>query len=622
MPVRPTYPGVYIEEVPSGVRTISGVSTSTTAFLGYLRRGPLNEPVQVFNLGDFDRAFGGLDSVSEVSYAVAQYFLNGGTEAIVIRTAGGTPDPAAATLTDANGADSLLVEAANEGVWGDALRIEVDYDTADPANLFNLYVTEVGDDDGTPIALRTETFRNLTVDAGSVDYGDRFVEDVVADESALVRVTIAPGAPDPPERPAQNGTVSGDLSALDPSTLGAGDIMDVTAGTISGQVALMTTPASLAQLRTTLESRLRAVPGLEAAAVSLIGNRLVITAGTDDPAETITFADNTGTLAADLGLDAAVVTEQATALTGGDDGSLPGATELRGNRPARTGLYALEGVDIFNLLSIPETAELAATDAAAVIAEAEAYCLERRAFYLVDVDDSVNTWEEMRDWIGDQATLRHRNAAVYFPRVRIADPLNGYRLRDVAPSGTLAGLYARTDSERGVWKAPAGTEAVLRGVQQLDAPLTDPQNGVLNPLGVNALRSFPVYGSVAWGARTLVGSDQQASDWKYIPVRRLFLFLEESLFRGTKWVVFEPNGPELWGQIRLSISTFLHTLFRQGAFFGTSPREAYFVKCDEETTPAADRDRGIVNILVGVAPLKPVEFVILKFSQMTQESQA
>jgi len=186
----------------------------------------------------------------------------------------------------------------------------------------------------------------------------------------------------------------------------------------------------------------------------------------------------------------------------------------------------------------------------------------------------------------------------------------------------MAGLYAATDASRGVWKAPAGTDSRLRNVQGLDYVLTDRENGVLNPLGVNCLRTLAVYGNVAWGARTLDGADVQASDWKYVPVRRLALFLEESLYRGTKWVVFEPNDEPLWAQIRLNIGAFMQNLFRQGAFQGRTPREAYLVKCDRETTTQDDINRGVVNILVGFAPLKPAEFVIIRIQQLAGQVEA
>src|SRR5262249_48086034 len=192
------------------------------------------------------------------------------------------------------------------------------------------------------------------------------------------------------------------------------------------------------------------------------------------------------------------------------------------------------------LLCIPRTAmvtgnnALTPAEAAAVITVANTYCERRRAFFIMDTPNNIDGVQEIKDWLDDptNATLRHRNAALYFPRVQIADPLDEFRLRSIGASGTMAGLYARTDSTRGVWKAPAGTDATLTNVQKFDSILNDPQNGTLNPLAINCLRAFPVYGNVSWGARTLAGADQQASEWKYIPVRRLALFLEESLYRG------------------------------------------------------------------------------------------
>jgi phage tail sheath protein FI len=227
----------------------------------------------------------------------------------------------------------------------------------------------------------------------------------------------------------------------------------------------------------------------------------------------------------------------------------------------------------------------------------------------------------MQTWLAQNDSLRNKNAAVYFPRTFVPDQANGNRLRGVAASGTIAGLYARTDANRGVWKAPAGTEARLQNVQGLAYLLTDPQNGALNPLGANCLRTFPVYGNLCWGARTLDGADQLASEWKYIPIVRLALFIEESLFRGTKWVVFEPNDEPLWSQIRLNVGVFMNGLFRQGAFQGQTPQEAYFVKCDKETTTQADRNLGIVNIEVGFAPLKPAEFVVITIQQIAGDLQ-
>ena len=253
-------------------------------------------------------------------------------------------------------------------------------------------------------------------------------------------------------------------------------------------------------------------------------------------------------------------------------------------------------------------------------AAAESYVESRRAMLIVDIPDDVRRLDQMQTWLTENEGLRHPNAAVYFPRTNIVDTLNSNRPRSMASSGTISGLWARTDSQRGVWKAPAGTDARLRNVESLGYLLTDLENGTLNPLGVNCLRNFPVYSNICWGARTLDGADAIASDWKYVPVRRTTLFIEESLYRGTKWVVFEPNDEPLWAQIRLNVGAFMHDLFRKGAFQGTTTREAYFVKCDSETTTQSDIDLGIVNIEVGFAPLKPAEFVILKIQQIARQT--
>jgi phage tail sheath protein FI len=220
------------------------------------------------------------------------------------------------------------------------------------------------------------------------------------------------------------------------------------------------------------------------------------------------------------------------------------------------------------------------------------------------------------------AVASKKNAAVFFPRLRAPNPLKNNMQDAFAPCGAVAGVFARTDATRGVWKAPAGQDAALNGVQELAYALTDPENGELNPLGINCLRTFPLLGHVVWGSRTLEGADALASEWKYIPVRRLALYIEESLFRGTKWAVFEPNDEPLWAQIRLNVGSFMHDLFRQGAFQGQSAKEAYFVRCDSETTTQSDINQGIVNILVGFAPLKPAEFVVIKIQQMAGKFEA
>jgi uncharacterized protein len=304
--------------------------------------------------------------------------------------------------------------------------------------------------------------------------------------------------------------------------------------------------------------------------------------------------------------------------TKGDDGDLPDAGDIIGSQAIDppTGMFALDKADLFNILCLPAAADLADSSMIAVVSNALKYCADRRAFMIIDIPETINTIQEMKDWLDAHADFREKNAAIYFPRMNIPDPLDGFRSKNVAASGPIAGVYARTDAERGVWKAPAGIEAGLEGVTELAFKMTDKQNGTLNVLGINCLRVFPVNGKVVWGARTLAGADAIGSVWKYVSIRRLALNLEESLFRGTKWVVFEPNDEPLWANIRLNINAFMNSLFRQGAFQGTDPKQAYFVKVDAETTTQDDRNKGIVNIDVGFAPLNTAEFVVLRIQQM------
>jgi phage tail sheath protein FI len=220
--------------------------------------------------------------------------------------------------------------------------------------------------------------------------------------------------------------------------------------------------------------------------------------------------------------------------------------------------------------------------------------------------------------VPDPATLgiagdAARNAAVYFPRVRKRD----VNQVDTFPAcGIIAGIYARTDATRGVWKAPAGQDASLGGIAGLELSLTDAQNGGLNALGINCLRTFPIIGPVVWGARTLRGADLLADDYKYVPVRRLALYIEESLCRGTKWAVFEPNDEQLWLALRVGTEAFLADLQRQGAFYG------YHVTCDQTTTTAADIANGIVNVVVAFAPVTPAEFIVLEIRQTAGQTAA
>jgi len=655
--VQVSYPGVYVQEVSSGVRTITGVATSVAAFVDSFARGLVDEAVQCLSYADFENEFGGLDNNSEASYAIKQFFQNGGGEAWVVRVATSgdavaTNNALASTLNidDTAGAGGAVMfrvragrrlrgeTALNPGAWGDNLRIEIDYDTATPESTFNLSVIETRLVNGQRQTLRTETFRNLTMDPAASNYAI----EAVNEGSRLVQLDrdglAALAAPYP--RPAATGTIGSAIGAIPGGAL----TLAVTAS--GGTPARNMTVTGLADpvaFRARLEAAIRAeatdatnaatmTPAeftmLSGATVKLIGRgtaaspyRYLVIAGrgADTPAEaTLTF---TGGHADEVGLNV-IANVQQYVLGLGRNGTTPvSANALIGNESAKTGLYALEDADLFNILCIPRAADLSGNDMRAVYAQADAYCQKRRAFLLIDIPEGTDTLDEMQTWLTQNAGLRSRNAAVYFPRAFTPDPLNGNRLRSLGCSGTVAGLFARTDATRGVWKAPAGIEAKLQNVQGLAYNLTDAQNGALNPLAVNCLRTLPVYGHICWGARTLDGADALASEWKYIPIRRLALFIEESLYRGTQWVVFEPNDEPLWAKIRLNVGVFMNGLFRQGAFQGSTKDQAYFVKCDAETTTQADRNLGIVNIQVGFAPLKPAEFVVISIQQIAGDLQ-
>lgn len=519
MPVTLSYPGVYIEEIPSGVRTITGVATSIAAFIGRARSGPTNEPVTINGFGDFERIFGGVWAESSLGPAVLDFFQNGGGQAIVVRLYHETAEKPATAELDAKG---LSLVAVSPGAWGNTLRARVQEVTqevadqigVDKAKLFNLTVqdTRTG---------ATEKFVNLMVDTTS----SRRADDAIRNGSRLVRV-------------------KGDLPVAVPTKHG---------DPAAGKTVWEDDTAS-----SKVEDAKKAVDG-----------------------DGLTQDDFTGA----------------------------------GKEGAKEGLYALQKADLFNILCIPPYKDDNKDVDADLVGKAAKYCEDRRAMLLVDPPSLWDDKDDAKAGVGSVGT-NSKNSALFFPRLRRPNPFRGGLPEDYVPCGAVAGIFARTDTQRGVWKAPAGLEATLVGVPELSVSLTDAENGELNPLGINCLRVKPGAGRVVWGARTLQGNDILASEWKYIPVRRTALFIEESLYRGTQWVVFEPNDEPLWSQIRTNVGAFMNNLFKQGAFQGSTPREAYLVKCDKETTTQNDINLGIVNIVVGFAPLKPAEFVIIKIQQL------
>jgi hypothetical protein len=496
MPVNPTYPGVYIEEIPSGVRTITGVATSITAFIGWAPRGQTDEAVLVTSWADYERKFGGLDPRSYLGYAVAQFFVNGGSQAYIIRLAAANAVAATASV------GGLTLTATGQGEWANVYQIGIKRRT-DPGVTDHFRLQVIDNTNNANVVV--ESFDNLSMDATD----SRYVASVVNDGSAFVNATVG----DPTDVPSDGATSL--------------------AGGVDGDVLMPNDPA----FHTAMDV----------------------------------------------------------------DGA---------------GLDLLKPVDLFNMLVVPGESD------AGRLAQLQSLCKDRRAMLIADCASDANF--DLLDGGPDGALTGDAgiNAAFYFPWVEAPDAMLQGRKRAFPPSGFIAGIYARTDSQRGVWKAPAGIDASLTTALGVTQRLNDTETGVLNIRAVNCIRNFPVYGTVAWGARTLRGNNEVGSEWKYIPVRRTALYIEESLYRGLKWVVFEPNDEPLWAQIRLNVGAFMHNLFRQGAFQGSSPKDAYFVKCDKETTTQNDINLGIVNIIVGFAPLKPAEFVIVKIQQMAGQLEA
>lgn len=493
MPVTTNYPGVYIEELPSPVHTITGVATSIAAFIGWAPQGIDTSPQMVLSWADYNRQFGGLDTRSLLGYAVSQFFQNGGQQTYILRVVATDAKTASLTL------NSLTVSANSPGDWANSYSIGIKSPSGG-AGRFQLQL--LYKPSGSSTATVVESFESLSLT--SPDPNGRYVVDIIDNQSNYLTASVS-GTTGP-----AGGTTA--FTTGEPGTVLKPSTSTTTAGSF------------------------------ETAAVA----------------------------AANL----------------------------------------LEQVDLFDLLCIPGEITTSTLSTLAT------FCETNLAFLIADCDPGIVDYTKLSTGSG----LTSANAAFYFPWITAPDPLRLNANQNFPPSGYVAGIYASTDASRGVWKAPAGTAAALSGVSGVAVTLNDAQNGQLNPVAVNCIRNFNLYGTVVWGARTTQGADEASSQWKYIPVRRLALYIENSLLRSLKWAVFEPNDEPLWGSLRLNIGAFMQTLFRQGAFQGSTPSQAYFVKCDSDTTTPTDQNNGVVNILVGFAPLKPAEFVVIQIQQMAGQA--
>jgi uncharacterized protein len=551
MSITPTYPGVYIQELPSSVHTITPAPTSIAAFVGFTHPLQTPPPPQgqqppanvLFSFADYQSLYGGFFSCpglpDYVGQAVFQFFQNGGAQAYVVGLTNPAFPIASATLP-----------------------------TTPPVTLYAK--VPVGDPttgstaDGMPLQITISNIQS---------------ENTVAD------ITIAYG-PASPQTPGQSP--------------------------FQAQVEVYR-KVNIDDLYSTLAS---SAPGQGSSLVSWAPEEA--TSPPSPPSPTSYPAPSSPP-----GVSSFPCPFTYTNWTGS---LLPSYIDTQAVGEVFTDNYPLDKVPIFNLLVIPGITD------ASVLAEGTAYAERKRAFFIVDspstwLVDAPSTTSDSASPLDDLGLLPvpvTPNGAIYYPWLSTADPVTGLPSTS-PPSGFVAGIFANEDANRGVWKAPAGLETTLLGTTGVvsSGVMTDAQQGQLNQLGINCLRQFPSLPPVLYGARTLAYRDSALrNQWGYVPVRRTALFIEQSLYSNLTWAVFEPNDTPLWNALTQEVGAFMLGLFRQGAFAGTTPSQAFLVVCDNTTTTQADIDNGIVNILVGFAPLKPAEFVIVQITQLAGQASS
>jgi len=644
-----SYPGVYVDEVSSGVHPIAVASTSTAAFLGQAEKGSLTDAIKVFSFTQFQNLYGGFIPGVYLAQSVFQFFNNGGAQCYIVRVSGANTDTANIVLNDRGAAPqaSLTVSAASPGVWGNQLAVHVSDGTNNPGNEFDLAVHS----EGNPIPL--ERFRNLSM----IPDAPNFVGTATS-SSNYIRVTVSQGNTN-----AAAGTSRGaaaptlplgpGLTRLRVNVNGDGyqevDLQTAVGGG-AGQVADLSTPANVAgaiAFAVSHLTKLRASTNQNAftnfqCAVST--GVLLLTSGAAGVASSVNVAPASsaaqnatgllrlGTLQGGIEtLGGAVTRPRANANTNTNDPTQAAYYYLVGdNALPTTGVASVHAgsdgdaiandqpfIDALQRLNNRDDVSLIAAPgrgSPTMVGAAMNYCANRSlsdCFFVGDLSQDDDTIDEAQTFMA-AITPKNSYGAIYLPWLQVPDPTGASAEPvPVPPSGFIAGLYAKTDAQRGVWKAPAGTEAGVAGANGLAVTFTDVEQGNLNPRNINVIRQFAASGIVIWGARTVTAD----AEWTYVPVRRTAIMLRVSIYRGIQWAVFEPNDTPLWNNLRLNITAFMMTLYRRGAFQGATPSQAFFVKCDSETTTQDDINLGIVNVLVGFAPLKPAEFIVVKISQ-------
>ena len=575
-------PGVYVEEYDSGAVPMQGVSTSTAGFIGLAQRGPVvGKPQLVTSFADYKRAFGGYLSEAKfgearfLPYAVEQFFINGGSRAYIMRVA--AEGAAAAKAT----AGVLQIEAANPGEWGNKIRVTVEASSKAKTQVIAVNGADLklknadGFNQGDVVELfdgKAKAYATIVSSLDNIVTLDAPCTLNVADEKI--------------------GTPKYIKTCELTLTVKLDDVVETYAN-----VSLCPEAGNFVSARAR-KSDLVTVAVTEAKAPAAPKE------GKDEKAPAPAKA---GVTPIELVGGAAVI-----ALAGGSDGKVanvsPNVYMGEDNGPGkRSGLAAfLENVDV-SIMAIPGVT--APEVQAALIAHCE-NCKSCFAILDVPIDrKKTNDVVEFRDMYDTTY------AAMYHPWLEMFDPL-AKRSAYVPPSGAMAGIYARTDNERGVHKAPANE--IVRGCTGLSCNYNEGEQDILNPKGVNLVRAFTGRGIRVWGARTMSSNGL----WKYVNVRRLYIYIEESIKANTNWVVFEPNSEVLWGRVTRTIEMFLATCWRSGALAGSTPSEAYFVECGPTTMTQDDIDNGRLICNIGIAAVKPAEFVIFRITQHTASSES
>ena len=672
----PTYltPGVYMEEKSSGAKPIEGVSTSVAAFIGVSEKGPVGEAVFISNFAEFVKIFGGpikiIKGVQEhyLYYAVRHFFTEGGSKCYVVRVMHYSDVNDAATIagvssfmtvngTQLNGtgaAGALTVSAINEGKWGDNLKVQVENSVK-----FSLLPGEniTGATGFTKISLKD----NSDVRAGDLLWIVEEVTGEVKSVSGTNKITFKSALKTGADNFA--GDITNGMKVFSPdlkleTTTNLAAPVTVTAGVIPTEIILTGVSnvdgVSLKSGDLIHFVKTEAFVVVQKISHKVVGNETVmvvefapqnftdknfnaahsrvyaraftiIVKEGDTVLEThedlsMIAADlknyaadrlsqssgNSFYITADVSNNSAVVPVNTsfTALTGGNNG-LTGLTDTDyiGSQLLYTGLYALDTVRDASILVVPNASQT-------VAASAIAYCEGRQDLFFI-MDHPSSTGDSVIDYRGNFSS---NYAAVYYPWIKIDDPFTGQKVT-VPPSGAVAGIYADTDVRRGVHKAPAGVEnGYVNAAAGIDKVVTKGENDMLYQEEINVIRKLPE-GIVVWGARTISADPE----WKYVNVRRLFIFLEQSIERGTQWVVFEPNDPTLWKNIKRNITAFLRIQWMEGKLVGDTQEQAFYVKCDAETNPPEVVDAGQVVTEIGVAPSKPAEFVVFRIRQYTKK---